>query len=223
MSRLNRLLRSRSRRTLRREFGDDMAQLFTDQRRAARTRREVAALCFAAAGDVLVKRRPNGCSTVPDGPCPRGCSCDAIHSDFRHGFRLLRRYPATSLLAIATLALGIGANTAIFSVVDAVLFRALPYPEPDRLVMVWEKRPAEGVLTNVVSPADFLDWQRRRSRSSTSPRSRKPRSRSTAGRATAHRHRRVTARFFDVLGVTAAQGRTFQERRRGVSGRDGWP
>ena len=82
-------------------------------------------------------------------------------SDLRHGLRLLGRYPATSILAIITLALGIGANTAIFSVVDSVILRRLPYPEPDRLVMVWEKRPTENVLTNVVSPADFLDWKRR--------------------------------------------------------------
>jgi putative ABC transport system permease protein len=81
--------------------------------------------------------------------------------DFRHGLRLLRTYPASSLLALATLAIGIGANTAIFSVVDRVLLRALPYPDPDRIVMVWEKRPREGVMNNVVSPADYLDWRKR--------------------------------------------------------------
>ena len=74
---------------------------------------------------------------------------------------------ATMLL---TLALGIGANTAVFSVVHAVLLRPLPYPEPDQLVMVFEKRPAEGVMNNDVSPADYLDWARLNSRSRAWPR-----------------------------------------------------
>jgi hypothetical protein len=56
--------------------------------------------------------------------------------DIRHGLRLLRHYPATSILALVTLALGIGVNTAIFSVIDTVLLRSLPYPEPDRVVMM---------------------------------------------------------------------------------------
>ena len=84
----------------------------------------------------------------------------ALLNDFRHGLRLLRRYPSTSLLAILTLALGIGANTAIFSVVDHVLLRSLPYPEPDQLAMVYETREREGRSDNPVSPADFLDWRR---------------------------------------------------------------
>ena len=59
-----------------------------------------------------------------------------------------------------TLALAIGANTAVFSAVHTVLIRPLPYPQPETLVMIWEKREAEGVMDNSVSAADYLDWAR---------------------------------------------------------------
>jgi putative ABC transport system permease protein len=82
----------------------------------------------------------------------------ALKHDIKHAIRLLVRQPGVSIVAVITLALGIGANTAMFSAVDAILLRPLPYEDPDRLVMVWEKRQAEGVLDNVVAPADFVDW-----------------------------------------------------------------
>lgn len=82
----------------------------------------------------------------------------AIGQDLRYAMRLLVKQPGVTAIAILTLALGIGVNTAIFSAVNAVLLRPLPYPEPDRLMMLWEKRPAEGVFDNVVAPGDFLDW-----------------------------------------------------------------
>ena len=84
----------------------------------------------------------------------------AIKQDLTYALRLLVKQPGVTFIAILTLALGIGANTAIFSAVNAILLRPLPYADPDRLVMVFEKRLAEGVLDNVVSPADFLDWSK---------------------------------------------------------------
>src|SRR5512146_3187038 len=78
-----------------------------------------------------------------------------IH-DIRQAFRLLRKQPLFAALAIAILALSIGASTAIFSVVDAVLLRPLPFPDPDRLVSLDET--ADGHLT-AVSPINFYDWQ----------------------------------------------------------------
>ena len=85
---------------------------------------------------------------------------DTLRHDVRYALRMLIRQPGMTATILLTLALGIGANTAVFSVVYAVLLRPLPYDNPDRLVMVWEKRTREGVNNNTVSPADYLDWAR---------------------------------------------------------------
>lgn len=79
-----------------------------------------------------------------------------LGQDVRHGIRLLRQAPGFTVLAAGALALGIGAMSAIFSVVDAVLLRPLPFNEPNKLVMLWENAP--GNPRNRVSPLNFLDW-----------------------------------------------------------------
>jgi putative ABC transport system permease protein len=79
--------------------------------------------------------------------------------DLRFALRQLRRAPAFTTAAIACLALGIGANTAIFTVIDVVLVRPLPYPDPDRLVMVWESSAERKRERNSVAPANYLDWK----------------------------------------------------------------
>jgi putative ABC transport system permease protein len=132
--------------------------------------------------------------------------------DLRYGARMIRRSPGFSLVAVLTLALGIGANTAIFSVVDAVLLRALPYREPDRLVMVWEHGTGKTGEQNTPAPANYADWKSRNHVF-------------TGMAATASRTailtgdgppeqllgRAVTADFFTVLGVQPLLGRTFSE------------
>src|SRR5215213_6056184 len=83
----------------------------------------------------------------------------ALRQDIIYGIRMLAKSPGTTLVAVIALALGIGANTAIFSVVNALLLNSLPFKDPDRLVMVWEQNTARGRDQNVISPANFLDWQ----------------------------------------------------------------
>src|SRR6267142_5402762 len=86
---------------------------------------------------------------------------DEAARDFRHALRMLLRNPGFTVVAVLTLALGIGANTAIFSVINSVLLRPLPYHDPGSLVMVWETNSQHPNPHNTVSPPNFLDWQSR--------------------------------------------------------------
>jgi predicted permease len=84
---------------------------------------------------------------------------DTLAGDLRFALRQLKRTPVFTVAAVACLALGIGANTAIFSVVNAVLLRPLPYGEPDRLVWVFAANESRHRDRNTISPADYLDWR----------------------------------------------------------------
>jgi putative ABC transport system permease protein len=142
-----------------------------------------------------------------------GRMMSGIWQDWRYGFRMLRRDPWFTVVVAITLALGIGANGAIFSVVHAVLLRELPYSQPDELVMVWESRPREGVYDNVVSPADFLDWRTRQAVFDDIAAQQAMRL-TLLGPAGPERvgAGNISTSFFKVLGVVPALGRDFSSK-----------
>jgi predicted permease len=135
---------------------------------------------------------------------------ETLLKDIRYGVRGLWKRPGFTVVAVLTLALGIGANTAIFSVVNAVLLRPLQFRDPDRLVMIWEDATFAGFPRNTPAPANFFDW--------------KSQTQSFEDMAATHEETfnltgdgdpervaaySVSANFFPLLGVPPALGRTF--------------
>ena len=84
---------------------------------------------------------------------------ETVWQDLRYGLRTLLKSPGFTFIAVLTLALGIGANTAIFSIVNAVLLRPLPFPQAERLMNVWETNPQRGQTRTAISYPDFADWR----------------------------------------------------------------
>jgi putative ABC transport system permease protein len=132
----------------------------------------------------------------------------SLFQDFRFGIRMLVKNPGFALVATLTLALGIGANTAIFSYVDGVLLKPLPYQHPERICMVWEQPPGGG--RNGISTLNYLDWAgqntvfdhiaAQRGDSMTMTGLEKP---------VQLRAAKVSAGYFEIFGIRAALGRTF--------------
>lgn len=137
---------------------------------------------------------------------------ETLWQDIRFGARKLRKNPGFTVVAVLTLALGIGANTAIFSAVNSVLLRPLPYQNPDELVMVWETAPKLGFPRNNVAPANFIDW-RDQNRVFAQIAAYGGNSVSLTGRGEPERIEgmRVSAGLFPLLGVTPLLGRVFTE------------
>jgi hypothetical protein len=133
------------------------------------------------------------------------CVFDELGGDIRYGLRGLRRNPGYASIAIATLALGIGATTAIFSFVNAVLLKPLPYPHPEQIVSVGEKLP-DG-FSNPISTLNFLDWERQnRCFEYLAALAFDKVTLTGADRPQEVKVQRVSAAYFRVLGVSAAAG-----------------
>ena len=135
---------------------------------------------------------------------------DTLLRDIRHGIRSLLKRPAFTLIAVTTLALGIGANTAIFSVVNTVLLRPLPYRDAQRIMTIWQNNTKAGIARNDASPANFLDWQEQ-SRSFESMAGIEPFGFTMIGNGEPERFPAwlVTDGFFETLGSNPIHGRTF--------------
>ena len=137
---------------------------------------------------------------------------DEIGRDARYALRQVRRAPAFSAIAITTLALGIGVNTAMFSAVDAILLRPLPYADADRLAMVWVDTKQSGESKFVGTPPEWLEW-RRSNTVFTDVAASQPGDASLSGDGEPEelRARKVTGNFWSVLGVPPLVGRVFTE------------
>ncbi len=133
---------------------------------------------------------------------------NAIIQDLKFAFRMLAKSPAFTSVAMLTLALAIGANTALFSIVNGVLLNPLPYPQPDQLVTLHESKP--NFNTGSISYPNFLDWQKQNHTLSAMAVSRSYSfSLTRLGPAEQAQAQFVTSDFFPILGVQPAAGRTF--------------
>ena len=140
-----------------------------------------------------------------------GVSLEILMQDVRYAIRGLRKNPSIAAVAVLTLALGIGANTTIFSVVNGVLLKPLPYPNPDRLISLWETHPTFGQFLTV-APANFYDWREQSSSFDKMAALDPYPDFILTGAGEPHRlaGAAVTADFFPLLGVKMALGRGFQ-------------
>src|SRR5262249_15481584 len=135
---------------------------------------------------------------------------DTLVQDLRYATRTCLRAPGFALLAILTVAVGVGANAAIFSVVNATLLRPLPFPRDGELVLVSSSNRQTRQSSNNAMPANFLDWRARNHRLPGLAASREVNiTRASAGRPERLVGAMVTANFFDVLQVRPALGRGF--------------
>jgi putative ABC transport system permease protein len=178
------------------DYEQELTATFRAERRGAGSAASLARVWLATVADIF--------RTAP------AEHLDILLRDLRHAVRVLRKTPVFTVAAIGTLALGIGANTTIFSLVHTMLIRPLPYQDPHQVMMVFEDQTAAGFPKATPSPAAYRDW-RAMNRSFTDM--------AATGFAFANLTgdgppelllgRRVTANFFSVLGVRPVLGRTF--------------
>lgn len=174
------------------EYGGEMARFFRD-----RCRRESAwRVCCEVLPDLAITAWREQMET--------------FKRDVAYTIRAGARNPGFVAVVLITLALGIGANTAVFSVVKGVVLDPLPYKNPDRLVRLFEKRPKQGRVRNAISAPDFSDWRQQNAVfDSMTAVSGAGYSMTTANRTQMVRAGQVNASFFDMLGWRTSLGRDF--------------
>ena len=135
---------------------------------------------------------------------------ERLAQDVRYGARSLRKHAGLTIVAVLSLALAIGANTAVFALVDAVLVRPLGFPEPDRLMLIWEASGSAPTLRGNVAPGNYRDWQAQsRTFDDVAAFGSIALNQSGSGEPERLNGQAVTENFFDVLGVHPVLGRTF--------------
>jgi putative ABC transport system permease protein len=203
------------------EIADELSQHLEDQyeqalsRGATEEEARQAVLTEFKQTDLLVRSLRGVERRVPQNSIQMGSERKRnmfadLSQDVRYGVRMLLKNPAFTAIAVLALALGIGANSAIFSVVNTLLLRPLPYKNPGQLVVIWENATHLGFPKNTPSPANFLDWQKQATLFEGMG-AFAERSFNLTGVGEPERldGRRVSANLFDLLGVKPLLGRTF--------------
>ncbi|HYT75366.1 MAG TPA: ABC transporter permease, partial [Vicinamibacterales bacterium] len=170
-----------------------------------------------------VARRLSDWTSQEQPPAERGGFVQrvGIGRDVRHALRMLLRAPAFSAIAILTFAVGIGGNTAVFSVVDGVLLRGLPYPEADRITMVWVDNRREKIKEDITSYPNYREWRDQNSSyQHLAAYSESAFALTGVGEPERLFGAQVTANFFDVMGVKPMTGRLFTAANE-TEGQDG--
>jgi putative ABC transport system permease protein len=210
---------------------DELSDHLADRRRALIARgmsdesADRAVLQELSDGDILAREIDRATGRIdPEPPVsggpPRRHWAGAVWQDVRYGVRVLRRSPGFTAVAAITLALGVGANTAIFTVVNAVVLRPLPYTEPDRLIRVWESNPAKGWPQFSASHPTFLDWRAQaRSFERLAAQTGAGFTLTSGGDAEIVRAIAVTSDFLPVLAVAPTMGRNFRPEEDRPGGR----
>jgi putative ABC transport system permease protein len=186
-------------------------QIIEEEMARGATAQEAAARSQARLGDLYQSRRE--CLEIARRRQRRAEHSErltGLGQDIVYGFRALRRTPGFTLAAVLTLALGIGANAAVFSVVDGVLLRPLPYGNPERLVKIWEYNIPRDRPRNIANPANVMDWRTRaRSLADITMYTWSGLTLIEGGAATELSGRAVEPNFFSLLQVRPALGRDF--------------
>ena len=207
------------------ELAAHLGQMYDDAREDGMTevRAERHTRALLEATDPFLRaldaRRPRGARRITDWsrtepPAPgQGAGVMAridITRDSRYALRMLVRSPAFSIIAILTFAIGIGVNTAVFSVVNGVLLRALPYPDADRITMVWLDNQRQGIKEDITSYPNYMDWRDQNTAyAHLAAFTSSSFSLTGAGEPERLRGALATANFFDVLGVQPLIGRVY--------------